>query len=90
VEGKLAVITAEDVQLPLYYVGSVTAARPWLVVTGLYLFPVVLFDVENMNIIHPMHAIIPSKVVDLGIDEAASSAHSNTWLSSCHFGLNPG
>jgi hypothetical protein len=90
VEGELAVIATEDVQLSLHYVGSVSAAGPRLVITSLYLFPIVIFDVENMYIIHPMHTVIPSKVIDLGIDEAASCAYSNAWLTPRNFRLNPG
>lgn len=65
IEGQLAIVATEDVELSFYYIGSVAAARSWPILTCLHLLPVTLINIEYVHVIHPMCAIIASKVVNL-------------------------
>ena len=68
IEGEFAVVASEYIQLPFDDISGVPAARPRPKVTRLYLLPVILLDIEDMHIIHPVCPIVPSKVVNLGVD----------------------
>ena len=65
VEGQLAVIAAKNVQLTFHYVGSVPTAWPRPEITRLHLLPMILLNVENMHIVHPVCAVVPPEVVNL-------------------------
>ena len=73
IEGELAVVASEDVQLALDDISSVSTARPRSVITRLYLLPMILFDIKHMHIVHPVSAIITSEIVYLRVNEAARS-----------------
>ena len=90
VERQLTVISSENVELSLDNVSSMSATRSWLEFRGSDLLPIVAFDVKYMNIIHPVNAIVPSKVDDFGVDQAACSGDTSRWLISTHGWFHPG
>jgi|TARA_B110000305_G_C19344700_1_gene591022 hypothetical protein len=61
-----------------------SATRSWLELAGDDFFPVVAFDVKNVDIVHPVHAVIATEVDDFGIDEAASGGDTNAWFISTY------
>ena len=63
VERELTIISSEDVELALHYVGSVPAARAWFVSVSLHLAPAVAINVKNVHIVHPLHTIIATEIV---------------------------
>ena len=63
VERELAIISSEDIELTLYYVSSVPAARARLVSVSLDLAPTVAINVKNMHIVHPLHTVIAPEIV---------------------------
>ena len=65
IERELAVVASEDIQLALDDISSVSTARPRSVITRLYLFPMILFDIQHRNIAHPVSAIVTSEIVYL-------------------------
>ncbi len=65
IERQFAVVAAEHIQLALHNISGVATSRSGAIVTGLHLFPHVLVDIEHMHIIHPMSAIVPTKVIYL-------------------------
>ena len=73
IERELAVVASEDIQLALDDISSVSTARPRSVITRLYLFPMILFDIKHMNIVHPVSAIVTSEIVYLRVNQAARS-----------------
>jgi hypothetical protein len=73
VKRQFTVITAKDIELTLYNIGSVAASRSGSIVTGLDLFPHVLVNVEHVHIIHPVSTIVPAKIVNFRVDQAACS-----------------
>ena len=73
IEGEFAVIASEYIQLPLDDISGVSAARSRPKVTRLHLLPIILLNVKYVHIIHPVCSIIPTEVVNLGVDEAACS-----------------
>ena len=75
VEGELAVVASKHVQLSLYNVGCVPTAGSGSVVTRCDLFPMILLDVEDVHIVHPVGPVVPTEVIDLGVDQAASGRH---------------
>lgn len=66
------------------------APRPRLVPVGLDFAPPISLDVKNVDVIHPLDAIVSTKVIDLAIDETASSGDPGTWVLSGDYWLNPG
>ena len=89
VETKFTVVTSEYIQLTLYYIGSVAASWTRSVVTCLNLIPMIGFNIENMNIIHPVNTIVSSKVINFAIDKASCCADSCTGLTASNLRLNP-
>ena len=67
VEAQLAVVTSEDIQLALHYVSRVPTSGTRPVIASLYFFPVVRINVENMDIVHPVGAIVAPKVINLRV-----------------------
>ena len=90
VEAELTIVAAKNIQLSLDYVGCVSAARTRSVVTCLHFLPVVLLNVKDVDIIHPMGTVVASKVVDFRVDEAAGCGDSCARLGPCHCWFNPG
>ena len=89
VEGEFTVIAAKDIQLSLYNIGCMSTMWPWSVVTCLYFFPNVLFNVKNMNIVHPVSAIIAAEVVYFRVYKAPCRRNSRTWLLASDLRLDP-
>ena len=80
VEAQLTVIASEHVQLPLDDIGRVAAARPWPVVAGRDLVPVICLYVEHVHIVHPVHTVVASEVINFAVHQTASRADAGTWL----------
>ena len=89
IEGELAIIAPKDIELPFYYVCCMAASRTRLVPIGLDFVPSVTVDVEDVNIIHPLNAVIASKVVDLRVDQASCCRYSRAWVIASHYWLDP-
>ena len=68
IEGEFTVVASEYIQLALDDISGVPAARPRSKVTRLYLLPIVLLNVKDVHIIHPVRPIISTEVVNLGVD----------------------
>lgn len=68
VEAQFAIITSKDVQLTLNYIRCMTTPWSRLVAVSLYFSPSISFNVKGMNIVHPLHAIIATKIVDFIVD----------------------
>ena len=66
-----------------------SATRSWLELASDHLLPVVAINVKNMHIIHPMDAIISSKVDNFRVDEATCSGDTGAWLIPIDYGLHP-
>ena len=64
IKRKLAIVASENVELALHDVCSVAASWARLVPIGLHLTPSVAVDIEDMDIVHPLNAIVPSEVVN--------------------------
>lgn len=64
VEAQFAVVSSEDVELTLDNVSSMSAPWSRLELRGNHLLPVVGVNVKDMDIIHPVHAIIASEIND--------------------------
>ena len=90
VEGQLAIVASEHIKLALYNIGCVTAARSRSVVTRLNFFPMILLDVKNMNVVHPMRAIVATKVVYFRVYKAARCRNSRGRLLPRDGRLDPG
>lgn len=88
-EGEFAVVATEDVELALDYVGCVSASRAWFVLARLNLLPVICVNIENMDVVHPVHPVIPSEVVYFGVHEASSGAYSGAGFGACDDWLHP-
>ena len=89
VEGELTVVAAENVQLALDNVGRVPAAGARFELGCGHLFPVIGLDVENMDVVPPMHAVVTSEVDNLAVDEAAGGRDAGTGLVTAHQRLYP-
>lgn len=89
VKAQLTVVASKDIELALHNVGSVSATRSGSILTCGHSVPVVVFDIEHMHIIHPMNTVISTEVVNLGVDQTASSADARTWLRTCYSRLYP-
>ena len=64
-ETQLTVVSTEYVQLTFDYISCVTAARSGSIVTSLDLLPVILLDIKDVYIVHPVGSIVSTEVVDL-------------------------
>lgn len=89
-ETQFAVISTEYVELALNYVCCVATTRTRFVVTRLNLFPMICLNIKHMNIVHPMHTIITSKVIDFRINKAACSRYTCVRLLTCDLRGYPG
>lgn len=89
-EAQFAVISSKYVKLSFNYVRCVAASGPRSVVTGSNFVPMVRLYIEYVHIVHPVHAIVATEVIDFAINEASSGAHTGAWLHSSHLGLYPG
>ena len=70
IETEFTVVASKNVELAFHDIGCVSASWAWLELTCGHLLPVITFDIENMYVIHPMDAIIASKVYYLGVNKA--------------------
>ena len=89
-ETQFTVITSEHIKLAFHYIRRVTAARSRSIVTSLYFLPVILLNIEDMHIIHPVRSIVPSKVIYLWVDQATSCGDSRTWFGASNLRFYPG
>ena len=89
IEGEFAVISSEYIQLPLDDISGVSAARSRPKVTRLHLLPIILLNVKYVHIIHPVCSIIPTEVVNLGVDEAACCRDSGARLLTSDHRFDP-
>ena len=80
IEGEFAVVPTEHIELALDDIGGVSAARPRPKVARLHFLPIVLLNVKDVHIIHPVCSIVPSEVVNLRVDEAAGRRDSGARL----------
>jgi hypothetical protein len=90
VETQLAVIASKNIELAFYNISGVSAPRPWLKLTCCYFLPVVAFDIEDMDVIHPVHAVISAKVYYLWVNKASSCRNTRAWVVSANLRLDPG
>ena len=90
VETEFTVVSPEDVELSLDDVCGVPAPRSRLELASSDFLPVVCLDVKHMDIIHPMHSIIPSEVDDFRVYKAACGRDSSARTFSSHFWTAPG
>ena len=90
VEGQLAIVATEYVKLPLDNVRCVPASRSRPVVTRLNFLPMILFDVKDMDVVHPMRAIVAAEVVNFRVHEAARRGNSRGRLLAGDDWLHPG
>ena len=54
------------------------------------LLPIVGLNVKDVDIVHPMDAIVTSKVDDFRVYEATGSRDSNRWLITIYDRFDPG
>lgn len=50
----------------------------------------VRLNVENVYVVHPVDAIVTTKVVNFTVYKAARSAHAGAWFHPCDQWLDPG
>lgn len=89
VEAQFAVIAAEDVELTLHDVGCVPASGPRLKLARDYLLPVIVLNVKDVHVVHPVHAVVTTEIYDLGVNQASRRRHPSTWLITGHLRLYP-
>ena len=90
VERQFAVVASEDVQLTLDNVGSVPAPRARFELGSRDLLPVVGLDVEYVDIVHPVHAVISTEVDDFTVNQAAGGGDASARLITADDRFDPG
>ena len=65
-------------------------SRSWLELTSSDFLPVVCLNVKHMNIVHPMHSIIPTEIDDFRVYKTACGRNSSARTFSSHFWAAPG
>ena len=50
----------------------------------------VLFDIKDMDIVHPVSTVVAAKVVNLGVYKAACGGNTCTWLLASDSRFDPG
>ena len=62
-EAQFTVISSKHVELSLDDVCGMSTPWPWSIVTCLHFFPMIRFDVEHMNIVHPMSSVVAAEII---------------------------
>lgn len=70
-------------------ISSVSASWLRLLLISYYFLPIIVLNIEHVDIVHPLYSVVPSKVNDLRVDQAACRRNLCTWLFSIDLGLDP-
>lgn len=89
IETEFTIISSKNVQLSFHNIGSVSASWSWFKFTACNFFPVVIFNIKDVHIVHPMNSIISSEIDNFWINKASCSWNSSTWLFSANKRLDP-
>jgi len=89
VEGQFAVISSEDVELTFHDVCGVSASRSWFELTCRHFLPVVAFNIEDVDVVHPVNSVVSTEVDDLGVNQASCRRNTGTRLITAYSRFHP-
>jgi len=89
IETKFAIIASKNIELAFHDVCGMTTPWSRLKFASNHFLPVIILNVENMHIIHPMNSVVPSKINYFRVNEATCCWHSRARLISRHLWFYP-